>query len=68
MLNGRVHVYVYDEMDNWTYVLVNVFPICFFWSKRQYIRQAGHLIKNLLVPSGTLVRKRVRLKPAAEIT
>jgi hypothetical protein len=40
---------------------------CFFLKvKRKYIRQASRLIKNLPVPLGTLVRKRVRLKLAAE--
>jgi hypothetical protein len=34
--------------------------------KRNYIRQASCLIKNLPVPLDTLVRKRVRLKLAAE--
>jgi hypothetical protein len=34
--------------------------------KQKYIRQASRLIKNLPVPLGTLVRKRVRLKLAAE--
>jgi hypothetical protein len=39
----------------------------FFEEKDQYIRQASRLIKNLPVPLGTLVRKRVRLKLAASI-
>jgi hypothetical protein len=37
----------------------------FFKVKRQYIKLASRLIKNLPVPLGTLVRKRVRLKLAA---
>jgi hypothetical protein len=36
--------------------------------KRQYIKLASRLIKNLPVPLGTLVRKRVRLKLTAPIT
>ena len=31
------------------------------------VRSASRLIKNLPVPLGTLVRKRVRLKPAASL-
>jgi hypothetical protein len=38
-------------------------PATFFYEiKRHYIKLASRLIKNLLVPLGTLVRKRVRLK------
>jgi hypothetical protein len=37
----------------------------FFLSKRKYIELASRLIKNLSVPLGTLVRKRVRLKLTA---
>jgi hypothetical protein len=39
----------------------------FFFLKSKYIKQASRLIKNLPVPSGTLVRKRMRLKLAALI-
>jgi hypothetical protein len=39
----------------------------FFLSKHEYIKLASRLIKNLLVPLDTLVRKRVRLKLNAPI-
>jgi hypothetical protein len=38
----------------------------FFWCKNTYINKTGgRLIKSLPVPLGTLLRKRVRKKPAA---
>jgi hypothetical protein len=40
----------------------------FFEINRSYIKQASRLIKNLPVPLGTLVKKRVRQKLAACIT
>ena len=46
-------------------ISMSLWIISFFLSKREYIKLASRLIKNLPVPLGTLVRKRARLKPAA---
>jgi hypothetical protein len=46
----------------------HVYYTFFFEINRSYIKQASRLIKNLPVPLGTLVRKRVRQKLAACIT